>query len=185
LPFLYERTLQQFRTNHGEQVNGTLQHLIGTQFQIATNTELVHVPYKGSAPLTLALLGGQVNMSFDAVPPVIEHIRQDKLKPLAVMGKERNPLLPDVPTFAELGYPGFEYDTWNGILAPAGTPPEVINKLSEEILRVVRSPEFQKRMTDAGLITLGSTPKEFKAKITDERARLSEIVKRGNVSIDQ
>ena len=169
---------------YGSNGNGTLQHLIGTQFQIATDTKLVHVPYKGSAPLTLALLGGEVNMSFDSVPPVLEHIKQGKLRPLAVLGKARNPLLPDVPTFTELGYEGFEYDTWNGILAPAGTPQAIQDRLSEEVLKVVRSPAFVKRMTDAGLVTLGSTQDEFKKKISDETARLSALAKRGNVIIE-
>jgi tripartite-type tricarboxylate transporter receptor subunit TctC len=170
--------------SYGSNGNGTAQHLFGSFFQQQSGLNLVHVPYKGSGPLTMALLAGEVSMTFDSVPPVLAHIKQGKLRALAVLGKERNPQLPDVPTLAELGYPGFEVETWNGVLAPKGTPPEIIARLSTEILKIVRSREFTERMNAGGIKTLGNTPEEFARMIADESARFRDIVKRGNITVE-
>lgn len=172
------------KLSYGSNGNGTAQHLIGTLFQMETGTELLHVPYKGSAPLTTDLLAGQVTMSFDSIPPQIQHIRAGKLRALAVATPTRSSLLPDVPTLQEAGLKGFDIQTWYGILAPAGTPPAVLAKLNTEMLKVIRSPEFVQRMKDAGCETLGSTPAEMAARISNETAKFAKIVKDGKLIVE-
>ena len=172
------------KLSYGSNGNGTAQHLIGTLFQMETGTELLHVPYKGSAPLTTDLLAGQVTMSFDSIPPQIQHIRAGKLRALAVATPTRSSLLPDVPTLQEAGLKGFDIQTWYGILAPAGTPPAVLARLNTEMLKVIRSPEFVQRMKDAGCETLGSTPAEMATRISNETTKFAKIVKDGKLIIE-
>ncbi|MDB5999435.1 MAG: transporter [Rhizobacter sp.] len=170
--------------SYGSNGNGTAQHLIGTLFQLNTGTTLMHVPYKGSAPLTTDLLGGQVTMSFDSITPVIQHIKAGKLRALAVTTHARTSMLPDVPTLEEAGLKGFDIETWYGVLAPAGTPKAVIAKLNTEMLKVIKSPEFIQRMKDAGCEPLGGTPAEMAQRITNETAKFAKIVKDGNVVME-
>ncbi|AMM25936.1 tripartite tricarboxylate transporter substrate binding protein [Variovorax sp. PAMC 28711] len=168
----------------GSNGNGTAQHLIGTLFQLDTGTSLLHVPYKGSAPLTTDLLGGQVTMSFDSITPVIQHIKAGKLRALAVTTHKRTPMLPDVPTLEEAGLKGFDIETWYGVLAPVATPPAIVAKLNTEMLKVIRSPEFAARMKDAGCEPLGSSPAEFASRIANETVKFAKIVKQGNLAIE-
>ena len=172
------------RLSYGSNGNGTAQHLIGTLFQMDTGTELLHVPYKGSAPLTTDLLAGQVTMSFDSIPPQIQHIRAGKLRALAVATSTRSSLLPDVPTLQEAGLKGFDIQTWYGILAPAGTPPAVLAKLNTEMLKIIKSPEFVQKMRDAGCEPLGSTPGEMGARISSETTKFAKIVKDGKLVVE-
>ena len=168
----------------GSNGNGTAQHLIGTLFQLRTGTTLLHVPYKGSAPLTTDLLGGQVTMSFDSVTPVIQHIKAGKLRALAVTTKTRTASLPDVPTMEEAGLPDFAIETWYGVLAPTGTPQGVVTRLNTEMLKIIRSPEFAQRMKAAGCEPLGSTQAEMAKRIADETEKFARIVKDGKVAIE-
>ena len=121
--------------NYGSNGNGTAQHLIGTQFQAMTGTDIVHIPYKGSGPLATDLLGGQVTMSFDTVTPVLPHIKAGKLRALAVTTARRSAALPDVPTLDEAGLKGFAIGTWFGVLAPAATPKEIVARLGSEMVK--------------------------------------------------
>ena len=168
----------------GSNGNGTAQHLIGTLFQSSTGTTLLHVPYKGSAPLTTDLLGGQVTMSFDSITPVIQHINSGKLRALAVSTKSRSSMLPDVPTMEESGLRGFDIETWYGVLTPRGTPDAVVTHLNTEMVRIIKSPEFTQRMKAGGCEPLGSTPAEFAKRISDETTKFAKIVKEGNVTIE-
>ena len=170
--------------SYGSNGNGTAQHLIGTLFQLDTGTTLLHVPYKGSAPLTTDLLAGQVTMSFDSITPVIQHIRAGKLRALAVTTHSRASLLPDVPTLEEAGLKGFDIETWYGVLAPAGTPPAVVARLNIEMLKIIRSADFVQRMKEAGCEPLGSTPAEMARRIGDETVKFARIVKAGKVTIE-
>jgi len=172
------------RLSYGSNGNGTAQHLIGTLFQLETGTELLHVPYKGSAPLTTDLLAGQVTMSFDSIPPQIQHIRAGKLRALAVATPTRSSLLPDVPTLQEAGLKGFDIETWYGILAPAGTPPAIVARLNAEMLKVIRSPEFVQRMKEAGCEPLGSTPAEMAVRISSETVKFAKIVRDGKLVVE-
>lgn len=168
----------------GSNGNGTAQHLIGTLFQLDTGTSLLHVPYKGSAPLTTDLLGGQVTMSFDSITPVIQHIKAGKLRALAVTTHKRSPLLPDVPTLEEAGLKGFDIETWYGVLAPVATPPAILAKLNTEMLKIIKSPEFAVRMKEAGCEPLGSTPADFARRISNETVKFAKIVKDGKLAIE-
>ncbi|MES2185056.1 MAG: tripartite tricarboxylate transporter substrate binding protein [Pseudomonadota bacterium] len=172
------------KLSFGSNGNGTAQHLIGILFQMQTGTQLLHVPYKGSAPLTTDLLGGQVNMSFDSITPLYEHIKAGKLRALAVTSHDRNKQLPDVPTLEEAGLKGFDIVTWYGVMAPVGTPKDIQARLNTEMLKVIRSPEFSQRMAAAGCDPLGSTQAAFAKKISDETSKFAKIVKEGNVVVE-
>lgn len=168
----------------GSNGNGTAQHLIGTQFQNLTGTQLLHIPYKGSGPLTTDLLGGQVTMSFDTVTPVLSHIKAGKLRALAVTTAKRSAALPEVPTLAEAGLAGFDIGTWFGVLAPAGTPADVASRLSSEMVKVIRSPEFGAKMAEIGAEPVGNTPAQMAAQIRNDTERFARLVKQANVVIE-
>ena len=170
--------------SYGSNGNGTAQHLIGTQFQNLTGSTLLHIPYKGSGPLTTDLLGGQVTMSFDTITPVLPHIQAGKLRPLAVTTARRSSALPDVPTLAEAGLAGFDIGTWFGVLAPAATPKPVLARLSDEMVKVIRSPEFRKRMAEIGAEPIGNTPEQMARQIKEETEKFSKLVRQANVVIE-
>jgi len=169
---------------YGSNGNGTAQHLIGTQFQASTGVELLHVPYKGSGPLTTDLLGGQVAMSFDTITPVLQHIQAGKLRALAVTTAKRSSVLPDVPTLEEAGLKGFDIGTWFGVLAPAATPKDVVARLNTEMVKIIRSPDFAQRMQAIGAEPLGGTPDQMAKQIADETTKFAKLVKDGKVAID-
>ena len=172
------------KLSYGSNGNGTVQHLIGTQFSTQAGIELLHVPYKGSAPLTTDLLGGQVDMSFDTLTPVVQHIKGGKLRALAVTTAKRSSTLPDVPTLAESGLKGFDQGTWFGVLAPRDTPKEVVQKLNTEMVKIIQSPEFKKRMEEIGAEPVGDTPTQMAAQIKGDTAKYAQLVKDAKVSID-
>lgn len=169
---------------YGSNGNGTAQHLIGTQFQNATGTEMVHIPYKGSGPLATDLLGGQIAMSFDTATPVLPHIKAGKLRPLAVTTAKRSSALPDVPTLDEAGLKGFNIGTWFGVLAPTGTPKEVVARLNTEMVKVIQSPEFRKRMEEIGAEPIGNSTDQMAQQIKDETDKFAKLVKDAKVTID-
>ena len=170
------------RLTFGSNGIGTAQHLIGTLFQIQTGTKLLHIPYKGSAPLTTDLLGGQVNMSFDSITPVLPFIQNGKLRALAVTTDKRSSLLPDVPTLQEAGLPGFDIQTWYGIMAPAGTPQPVIDTLNAASLKIIKSDAFAQKMRAAGCETMGGTPQDFARLIADDTKKFARIARDGNIT---
>lgn len=168
----------------GSNGNGTAQHLIGMQFQNMTGTTLLHIPYKGSGPLTTDLLGGQVTMSFDTITPVLPHIKAGKLRALAVTTGKRSAALPEVPTLNEAGLAGFDLGTWFGVLAPAATPRDVLARLSTEVMGVIQSASFKKRMEEIGAEPIGNTPDQMARQIRADVERYAALVKRANVVID-
>lgn len=170
--------------SYGSNGNGTAQHLIGTQFQNLTGTTLLHVPYKGSGPLTTDLLGGQVSMSFDTITPVLQHIKAGKLRALAVTTAKRSSALPDVPTLAESGLKDFDIGTWFGVLAPVATPKDIQARQSAEMVKIIRSPEFRKRMEEIGAEPVGNSPEQMARQIKDESEKFAKLVKQANVVID-
>ena len=170
--------------NYGSNGNGTAQHLIGTQFQNLTGTELVHIPYKGSGPLATDLLGGQVTMSFDTVTPVLPHIKAGKLRALAVTTVKRSSALPDVPTLDEAGLKGFNIGTWFGVLAPVATPKDVLARLNTEMVKVIKSADFQKRMEEIGAEPVGDTAEHMASQIKSETDKFAKLVKDANVVIE-
>jgi len=172
------------KLSYGSNGNGTVQHLIGTQFSGIAGVELLHVPYKGSAPLTTDLLGGQVDMSFDTLTPLVPHIQGGKLRALAVTTAKRSSTLPDLPTLAESGIKDFNQGTWFGILAPAGTPGEVVARLNSEMVKIIQSPDFRKRMEEIGAEPVGDTPARMAAQIKDDTAKYARLVKEAKVAIE-
>ena len=172
------------KSTYGSNGNGTAQHLIGTQFQNLTGTDLIHIPYKGSGPLATDLLGGQITMSFDTVTPVLPHIRSGKLRALAVTTGKRSPALPDVPTLDEAGLKGFNLGTWFGVLAPAATPKEVVSRLNADIVKIIESADFRKRMDDIGAGPVGNSPDQMASQIRDETEKFARLVKEAKVTIE-
>ncbi|MES3014695.1 MAG: tripartite tricarboxylate transporter substrate binding protein [Pseudomonadota bacterium] len=164
--------------------NGTAQHLIGTQFENLTGVPLLHVPYKGSGPLTTDLLGGQIAMSFDTLTPLLPHIKAGKLRPLAVTTGKRSPALPDVPTLEEAGLKGFNIGTWFGVLAPAATPKDIVARLSTEMVKIIQSPEFKKRMDEIGAEPIGNSQEQMAKQVKDETEKFAKLVKDAKVEIE-
>lgn len=169
--------------SYGSNGNGTAQHMIGTQFQMLTDTEILHVPYKGSAPLATDLLGGQVTMSFDTITPVLPFIREKKLRPLAVTTAKRSSTLPSVPTMKESGV-NMDIGTWFGLLAPAATPKDITAKLNTEIVKIIKSAEFQKQMFDIGAEPVGNTQAQMAKQIADETVKFTGLAKAAKLTIE-
>ena len=172
------------KANYGSNGNGTAQHLIGTQFQNNTGAKLTHIAYKGSGPLATDLLGGQILMTFDTITPVLPHIKAGKLRPLAVTTATRSPALPDVPTLDEAGLKGFNIGTWFGVLAPVATPKDIQARLSSEMVKIIKSPEFRQRMADIGADPIGDSPEQMAQTIKVETEKFGKLVKDANVVID-
>ncbi|MBA3598524.1 MAG: tripartite tricarboxylate transporter substrate binding protein [Methylibium sp.] len=170
--------------SYGSNGIGTAQHLIGTQYQDATGAQLIHVPYKGSGPLSTDLLGGQIMMSFDTITPVLPHIKAGKLRPLAVTTAKRSSALPDVPTLDEVGLESFDIGTWFGVLAPAGTPKELVARLNAEMVKIIHSPEFRKRMDEIGAEPIGNTTEQMAQQIKDETDKFAKLVKDAKVTVE-
>lgn len=166
---------------YGTPGNGTSMHLTGVTFDLQAGTKLIHVPYKGSAGALTDLLSGQIKSMFGDLLVVLPQIRAGKINALAVTSKDRNPLLPDVPTMAEAGLPGFEVLSWQGLFAPAGTPPAVVERLSKEVRAVMESKDVKDFFAAQGFLVGATTPAEFTAFVGSEVKRWGEIVKAGNV----
>jgi tripartite-type tricarboxylate transporter receptor subunit TctC len=172
------------KLSYGSNGNGTAQHMIGTQFQQITGVQMLHVPYKGSGPLTTDLLGGQVDMSFDTITPVLPFIKDGKLRPLAVTTAKRSTALPDVPTLQEAGLPGIAIGTWFGLLVPAQTPKAVVSRLNGELVKIIQSPEFRKQMADIGAEPMGNRPDEMASQIREETDKFSILVRTAHITLD-
>ena len=170
--------------NYGSNGNGTAQHLIGTQFENLTGTDMTHIPYKGSGPLATDLLGGQVAMSFDTVTPVLQHIKSGKLRALAVTTAKRSSALPDVPTLDEAGLKGFNIGTWFGVLAPAATPKDILARLNADMVKAIQSPEFRKRMDEIGAEPIGNSAEQMAQQIKGETEKFARLVKDAKVTIE-
>ena len=181
---LAQAKAQPGKLTYGSNGTGTGQHLIGAQFEGMGGVQLLHVPYKGSGPLTTDLLGGQISMSFDTVTPVLPHIKAGKLRALAVTTAKRSVALPDVPTLDEAGLPGFDMGTWFGMLAPAGTPKDIVARLNADMVKIIQSPEFRKKMDDIGADPIANTPEQMARQIKDDTARFARLVKEAKVSLD-
>jgi tripartite-type tricarboxylate transporter receptor subunit TctC len=163
--------------NYSSAGPGTTQHLAGELFKLRTGTNIVHVPYKGSAPSLTALIAGQVQLSFVNPIAIGQHVKSGRLRALAVAGAKRTTFLPDVPTMKEAGVAGVEVPLWFGLLAPAATPSEIVHALAAAVAKGAHSPDMQKKLLDQGAEPVGNTPEEFQAMLKDEVARWAEVVK--------
>ena len=149
-----------------------------------TGTQVTHVPYKGSAPAVTDLIAGQVQVMFDNTPNVLPHVKAGKLKALGVSSKTRSQFAPDVPSVDEAGVPGYDVTVWFGVLTVAGTPPDIVKRLNTEMVKIIQSPEFRKRMEDVGAEPVGDTTEQMAARIRSDTARYAQLVKEAKVSIE-
>jgi tripartite-type tricarboxylate transporter receptor subunit TctC len=164
--------------------NGTSIHMSGAMFTQLTGTDMIHIPYKGSAPAVTDLLAGQVQMMFDNIPSALPHIKSGRLRALATTGAKRDPALPDLPTIAEAGVPGYESGVWFGLMVPAGTPKDIVARLNVEAVKGAKSPEFVKRMQDLGYNLIPGSPEAMTDMIKVEIARWTPIVKASGAKVD-
>ena len=162
---------------------GSAHHLIGEMFKIKTGANLTHIPYRGSAPAVVDLLGGQVSVMFDTIPSALPHIRDGKIKALAVTTAKRSSVLPNVPTLIESGV-AIDVGTWNGLMAPAGTDQAIIDKLNRAIVIVLNDPEMRKQLQALGIEPMPSTPTELKARINKEIVDYSNLAKELKLSVE-
>jgi tripartite-type tricarboxylate transporter receptor subunit TctC len=172
------------KLNFASSGNGTSIHLSGELFKVMAGVQITHIPYKGSTPALQDLLGGQVQMMFDNLPPSLPQIKAGKLRALAVTSLARAPALPDVPTLAESGLPGFEASSWFGILAPAGTPAPIVAKLNAEVAKYLATPEAKEKLAKQGANVMGGTPDDFAKHIAAETAKWAKVVKDSGAKID-
>ena len=172
------------KLNYASSGSGSTQHIAGELFKEATGTFVTHIPYRGSAPALVDLMGGQVQFSFDTLASVISHIKGGKLKALAVAAPTRNPQLPDVPTMAEAGVKGVEMSAWYGIYMPAATPKAVQERVNSEVNKLLPLPETRSRLAAIGSDVKPMTQAEFAAFHAAENRRYAELIKRRNIKID-
>ena len=170
--------------SYGSSGNGAINHLAGELFNYMTGTKLVHVPYKGGGPAAIALLGGEIGLILGEPASIVGHIQARKVRAVAVTTPKRSLSFPDLPTVAESGITGYEVTSWNGMLAPAGTPPDIIRKLNAEYNKIIVDPEMRKRMIANGYEPVGGPPEKFGEHIRAEIAKWAPVVKRANVRVD-
>ena len=173
------------KLNYASAGAGTATHLAMEMLKDAAKIDVVHIPYKGNAPADVAILAGDVQVVFGSMPALLQNVKADKVRPLAVGTSRRSPALPEVPTVAEQGFPGFEAALWLGIMAPAGTPKPVIDKLHREIVAIVATPEFKSAMDANGAEPLSSpSPEDFTTQLRGEVDRYTKVVKAIGIKLD-
>jgi tripartite-type tricarboxylate transporter receptor subunit TctC len=171
------------KLSYGSSGPGTLTHLAMEQFKVATELDLVHVPYRGIGPAITDILGGQTQALFPGLAAALPHIKAGKMRPLAVTGRKRHRLVPDVPTFEELGYKGFDGVQWYGIVGPANLPAPIVKLLSDEINRLLENPELRERLSSEALEPMPMSPEEFGRYMREDIARWSRLARERNISI--
>src|SRR5437773_716306 len=165
--------------------NGTSIHLSGELFKAMTGTFMLHFPYRGSGPALLDLIGGTMDLMFDNLPSALPQIRAGKLKALAVTSAQRSAAVPDLPTIAEAGpLPGFDASSWFGLLAPAGTPSDIVNRIQQECAKALGTPALKERLLSQGAIPSGSTPAQFAGFIASETKKWARVVKVSGAKVD-
>jgi tripartite-type tricarboxylate transporter receptor subunit TctC len=163
---------------------GGAPHLAGEIFQQASGTKMLHIAYKGGGPAALDLMAGHVNIYFGTVLESVGHVKAGKLKGLGVTSANRSPALPELPTIAESGYAGFDTGSWIGLLAPAGTPVAIINKVSADLREVLALPDTKNTLITQGATPWPMTPEQFAARIKSDRQRYGKIIEENNLSAD-
>ena len=170
--------------NYASNGAGGSSHMAVELFKTMTGTNLVHIPYKGLAPALTDLLSGEVQLMFSSAVAMLPQVKAGRLRAIAMTGAKRSPAIPDIPTVAEAGVPGYETGSWYGIVAPAGTPKPAIDRLSKEVIAIVHSPEVTGRLNDEAIIPVGSTPAEFAAHIKKELARWAKVIRQSSIHLD-
>lgn len=170
--------------NYASSGTGASAHLIGARFAMDAKLDAQHIPYNGSAPILADLMSGQVNMVFDPIVVPMPHAKSGKINVLAVASAKRWPAEPTIPTMEESGFPGFVMNSWVGLMAPAGTPQPIVDRLSREIAEVVKLPEVKEKLEKLGFAGIGSTPTEFQALIDKDTASYKRIIEAAHVTLD-
>ena len=165
------------KLNYGSPGNGSTAHLSMELFKSMTGIQMVHIPYKGSAGVLADLIGGQIVATMDNMPPYLPQVKAGKIRALAVSPAKRSAAAPDIPTVAESGVPGYDSGAWFGLVAPAHTPKDVVNKLSRETARILQLADVRARLTDLGAEPVGGTPEQFAAHIKSEIDKLAKILR--------
>jgi len=164
---------------------GSLPHLAGELLKLTAQIDIVHVPYRGAAPATNDLLGQQVQMVFLDLPVLLPQIRAGKLKPIAVGTLERVPSAPDVPTTAEAGFPNLQTENWYGMIAPAKTPPQIIDVLNKAAMEAIKDPDVVSKLSSQGAILVGDTPDQFRSYIDSETKKWAKVIKEAGVHTEK
>ncbi|MDD0837334.1 tripartite tricarboxylate transporter substrate binding protein [Curvibacter sp. HBC61] len=172
------------KVSYGSSGNGSAVHLTTELFKQQTGAFMVHIPYRGAAPALTDLIGGQIQLFFDAATGLINMGKQGKVRLIGVASEQRLPALPDLPTFIEQGFKDFTGSTWAGVIAPAGTPRDILRRMSEEITRIVRSEEMRPRLEAMGTFPAGGTPEEFDAFLVSENAKWGKVIRTGGIKPD-
>jgi tripartite-type tricarboxylate transporter receptor subunit TctC len=172
------------RVNFGSSGSGSSIHLSGELFNSLAKVDMVHVPYKGSAPAVTDLVGGNIDIMFDNMPSAIQHVRSGRLRALAVTTAKRSPELPDVPTIAEAGVPGYEATSWFGMFAPASTPATIVTRLNGALVKVLADPEVKKKLAEQGAEAYSEKPDQFAAFIRTETAKWTKVVQASGARAD-
>lgn len=192
-PSLPANTVQEFvayakanpgKLSYGSAGNGNVTHLVAYQFVSSQGIDATHVPYRGSAPADIDLVGGQIQFMTDTINSVMPFVKDKRMKLLAVTTAKRMSLFPGVPTLAETVMPGFEAGAWQGVMVPAGTPAAVVRRLNTEIVKALQSPEVKEKLAQQGAEPLGSTPEEYGAYIKKELARWATVIKATGIKLD-
>jgi tripartite-type tricarboxylate transporter receptor subunit TctC len=170
--------------NFGSSGTGSIVHLTGEMFRSRAGIDIVHVPYKGTQLAVPDLIGGRISLMFDNIVSAMPNLKTGKLKAIGITGLQRSPLLPEVPTIAESGVPGFEASAWFGVYAPAGTPKDIVAKLSRELAVVLHSAEMKQRMAVLGAEPVGSTPEDMAKIVAAETAKWARVIRDANIKID-
>ena len=164
--------------------NGSGSHLAGELFNTMTGVKLTHIPYKGSGPAITELIGGQVQLMFAGIVPIDPHVKAGRVRGIAVSSAKRSLAIPQVPTIAESGLPGFEVVGWYGVLAPAHTPPAIIDRLHREFLKILQTPGIRDRLLAEGAEPVGSSPADFSAFLKTDIARWAKVIKQSGAKLD-
>jgi len=172
------------KLNYASSGTGTPYHMAGELFKSMSSTFLLHIPYKGSSGARTDLLGGQVDLMFDAVTTMTEQVKSGKVKAIATTGKQRSTVLPDVPTVHEAGVPNYEATIWLGLLAPKGTPPAVVNRLNEAVSKIVSQPEVQQTWGRQGATAMVMNPTAFDKYMQDDIAKWAKVIRTANIKAD-
>lgn len=171
------------KLSYGSPGNGSTAHLSMELFKSMTGSNIVHIPYKGSAGVLADVMGGQIAVTIDNMPPYIPQVKAGKIRALAVSTNKRSSAMPDLPTIAEAGVPGYEAGAWFGLLAPAGTPKAIVAQLSAESARILKLPDMSKRISELGAEPVGSTPEQFAELINSEIAKWAKVIKDAKVEL--
>ncbi|PLC49852.1 MFS transporter [Pollutimonas subterranea] len=172
------------RYNYGSAGTGSAHHLIGEMFKMRTGAQLTHIPYNGSAPAVLGLLSGQVSVMFDTVTSALPHVQAGSTTALAATTGKRSSALPDVPTLAEAGLTGFDVGTWFGLMVPAGTDPQIVQRLNRDVMAIINDPTFQKKLLAQGIEPMSSTADEMKQRISTEVQEFGDLAAKANLKAE-